>query len=54
MNRTKLMYDPDGETIRQKILNTMINILKTLMEKVDKICEKMGNFSWEDGNYKNS
>lgn len=29
------VYDPDAESLRWKNLDTMINILKPLMEKVD-------------------
>lgn len=36
INRTKLIYDPDGETRRQKFLITMINMLKPLMAKADR------------------
>lgn len=37
INRTKLIYDPDGETRREKFLITMINMLKPLMAKADNI-----------------
>lgn len=35
-------YDPGGKTIRK--LNTIINKLKSLKEKIDNICEKMSTF----------
>lgn len=45
VNKTRPRDDPDVGIIRQQILNAETNILKGLMEKVDSICEQMGDFS---------
>lgn len=45
VNKTRPRDDPDVGIIRQQILNAETNILKCLMEKVDSICEQMGDFS---------
>ena len=45
VNKTRPRDDPDVGVIRQQILNAETNILKCLMEKVDSLCEQMGDFS---------
>lgn len=45
MKRTKLRCDPDIGTIREREVKiTLINMLKTSVEKVNKIHEQMENF----------